>query len=94
MGLLWKESSLPDNWSQALIHLNYIVNSLKKKSEQYAKYNEGINADLDKVYVAKIPLHLQKGTGWYMQRCCPPKETRQDTKNLQCQSTTKRNKPQ
>ena len=47
--LLWTDdSSLPDNRSQALTHLNHLVNRLQKKPEQYKKYNEGIQADLEK----------------------------------------------
>ena len=66
-GLLWKDdSSLPDNRSQALTHLNLLVNRLQKKLEQYKKYNEGIKADLGKGYIAKVPFHRQKDTGWYI----------------------------
>ena len=66
-GLLWKDSiSLPDNRSQALIHLNHLVNRLQKKPEQYKKYNEGIHADLKKDYIAKVLFHQQKDTGWYI----------------------------
>ena len=66
-GLLWKDdSSLPDNRSQALTHLNHLVNRLQKKPEQYKKYNEGIQADLEKSYIAKVPFHRQKDTGWYL----------------------------
>ena len=36
MGPLWKDkSSLPDNRSQALTHLNHLVTSLQKKTERY-----------------------------------------------------------
>ena len=67
-GLLWKDdSSLPDNRSQALTHLNHLVTRLQKKPEQYKKYNEGIQADLEKGYIAKVPFHRQKDTGWYIQ---------------------------
>ena len=66
-GLLWKDnSSLPDNREQALTHLNYLVNRLQKKPEQYKKYNEGIQADLEKNYIAKVPVHQQNDTGWYI----------------------------
>ena len=50
-GLLWKDdSSLSDNRSQALTHLNHLVNRLQKKPEQYKKYNEDIQSDLEKGY--------------------------------------------
>ena len=40
-GHLWKDnSSWPDTRSQALTHLNHLVNRLQKKPEQYKKYNE------------------------------------------------------
>ncbi|XP_075255223.1 uncharacterized protein LOC142347943 [Convolutriloba macropyga] len=66
-GLLWKDdSSLPDNRSHALTHLNHLVNRLQKRPEQYKKYNEGIQADLEKSYIAKVPFHRQKDTGWYI----------------------------
>ncbi|XP_075258419.1 uncharacterized protein LOC142350456 [Convolutriloba macropyga] len=66
-GLLWKDnSSLPDKRSQPLTHLNHLVNRLQKKPEQYKKYNEGIQADLEKGYIAKVPFHRQKDTGWYI----------------------------
>ena len=66
-GLLWKDdSSLPDNRSKALTHLNHLVNRLQKKPELYKKYNEGIQADLEKGYIAKVPFYQQKDTGWYM----------------------------
>ena len=68
-GLLWKDdSSLPDNRSQALTHLIHLVNRLQKKPEQYKKYNEGIQADLEKGYIAKVIFHRQKDTGWYIPR--------------------------
>ena len=64
-GLLWKDdSSLPVNRSQALTRLNHLVNRLQKKPEQYKKYNEGIQADLDKGYIAKLPFDQQKDRGW------------------------------
>ena len=84
-GLLWKDdSSLPDNRSQALTHLNHLVNRLEKKPEKYKKYNEGIQADLEKGYIAKVPFHRQKDTGWYIPHygLVSPKKTRQATKNL------------
>ena len=66
-GLLWKDdSTLPDNQSQALTHLSHLVNKLQKKPEQFMKYNEGIQADLEKGYIAKVPFHQQKDTGWYI----------------------------
>ena len=66
-GLLWKDkSSLPDNRSQALTHLNHLVNRLQKKAEQYKKYNEDIQADLEKGYIAKVPFLRQKDTGLYI----------------------------
>ena len=66
-GLHWKDdSSLPDNRSQALTHLNHLVSRLQKKPEQYKKYNEGIQADLEKGYIAKVPFHRQKNTGWHI----------------------------
>ena len=66
-GLLWiDDSNLPDNRSQALTHLNHLVNRLQKKPEQYKKYNEGIQADLEKGYIAKVPFHQQKDTGLYI----------------------------
>ena len=66
-GLLWKDDSiLPDNRSQALTHLNHLVNRTQKKPEQYKKHNEGIQIDLEKSYIAKVPFHRQKDTGWYI----------------------------
>ena len=66
-GLLWKDnSSLPDNREQALTHLNHLVNRLQKKPEQYKKYNEGIQADLEKNYITKVPAHQQNETSWYI----------------------------
>ena len=66
-GLLWKDnSSLPKNRSQALTHLNHLVNRLQKKPEQFKKYNEGIQADLEKGYIAQVSFHRQKDTGWYI----------------------------
>ena len=66
-GHLWKDdNSLPANRSQALTHLNHLVNRLQKKPEQYKKYNEGIQADLEKGYIAKVPFHRQKDTGLYI----------------------------
>ena len=66
-GLLWKDkSSSPDNRSQALTHLNHLVNRLQKKIEQYKKYNEDIQADLVKGYIAKVPFYRQKDTVWYI----------------------------
>ena len=66
-GLLWKDdSSLPDNRSQALTHLNHLVNRLQKKPEPYKKYNEGIQADLEKGYISNVPFHQQKDAGWYI----------------------------
>ena len=66
-GLLWKDnSSLPDNRSQALTYLNHLVNRLQKRPEQCKKYNEGIQADLEKGYIAKVPFHRLKDTGWYI----------------------------
>ena len=63
--LLWKDnSSLPENRSQALTHLNHLVNRLQKKPEQYKKYNEGLQEDLEKSYIAKIHQHNDKG--WYI----------------------------
>ncbi|XP_075247082.1 uncharacterized protein LOC142340389 [Convolutriloba macropyga] len=66
-GLLWRDDcSLPDNRSQALTYLNHLVNRLQKKPEQYKKYNEGIQPDLEKGYIAKVHLHRQKDTGWFI----------------------------
>ena len=66
-GLLWKDdSSLPDNRSQGLTHLNHLVKRLQKRPDQYKKNNEGIQADLEKGYIAKVPFHQQKDTGWYI----------------------------
>ena len=48
----WKDnSSLPENRSQALAH--HLVNTLKKKPQQYKKYKEGIQADQEKGYNLK-----------------------------------------
>ena len=49
-----------------MTHLNHLVKRLQKKPEQYKKYNEGIQADLEKGYIAKVPFHQQKDTGWYI----------------------------
>ena len=66
-GLLWKDdSSLPDNRSQALTHLNHLVSRLQKKPEQNKKYDEGIQADLEEGYIAKVPFQRQKDTRWYI----------------------------
>ena len=65
-GLLWKDNSnLPDNRSQALADLNHLVNRLPKKPEQYKKYNEGIQAELEKATLHKylsINRKIQDGT--------------------------------
>ena len=55
-----------DNRSQALTHLNHLVNRLQKIAEQYKKYNEGFQANLKKGYIAKVPFHQQNDTCWYM----------------------------
>ena len=66
-GLLWKDnSSLPDNRSQAFTPLNHLVKRRQKKPDEYKKYNEGIQADLEKGYIAKVPFHQQKDTGRYI----------------------------
>ena len=66
----------------------------KTRPEQYTKYNEGIQAGLDKGSIAKVLLQLRHRIVQTTLWSCQPKQTRQDRENLQSQSTTKWNKPQ
>ena len=49
-----------------MIHLSYLVKRLQKKLEQYKKYNEGFQADLEKAYIVEVSFHQQNDTGWYI----------------------------
>ena len=58
-GLLWKDNSnLPDNQT--------ISQKSTNEPEQYKKYIEGIQGDLEKGYIAKVHFHQQNDTSWYI----------------------------
>ena len=60
-GLLLKDKiSLPDNRSQTSTHLNHFAKRQRKKPEQYKKYNEGIQADLEKASLKKYIFNNRK----------------------------------
>ena len=85
-------SSLKDDRLQVLTHINLLVNRLKKKPVHWGHSNR----PRKKVYCKNIFFinkKMQDKTYHTMVWSWQPKQNRQDTDSLQCQSTTKRNNP-